>query len=180
MITITFKEQEYYDEANNTFTILPSKTVDFEFSLKAISDWEQKWKIPFLTSKFDNNDIRMVDFYLTMSKDPTITQEYIDERTASRLSEYMNDKRTATIFTSQNDDNVNTKGKIYTAEEIYALMFMNGIDIDFENRNINHLLNVLRIISVYNSPPKKMSKQEVLKQNRELNAKRKAEYNTKG
>ena len=180
MLTITFKETEYYDETTNTFLNLPEKTVDFEFSLRAISRWEQKWKIPFLSTQMGVDDFRLIDFYLMMSLDPTLSPLYLDDVAMSALSFYMNDKRSATIFTSQNESNANTRGKIYTAEEFYALMFMNGIDLEFENRNLNELLNILRIISHYNSPPKKMSKEDIFKQNRELNAKRKAEYNTKG
>lgn len=180
MLTITFKETEYYDETTNTFLNLPEKTVDFEFSLIAIARWEQKWKIPFLSTQMEIGDIRLIDFYPMMSLDPTLSPLYLDDVAMSALSFYMNDKRSATIFTSQNESNVNTRGKIYTAEELYALMFMNGIDLELENRNLNELLNILRIISHYNSPPKKMSKEDIFKQNRELNAKRKAEYNTKG
>ena len=180
MLTITFKETEYYDETTNTFLNLPEKTVDFEFSLRAISRWEQKWKMPFLSTQMGVDDLRLIDFYLMMSLDPTLSPLYLDDVAMSALSFHMNDKRSATIFTSQNESNANTRGKIYTAEEFYALMFMNGIDLEFENRNLNELLNILRIISHYNSPPKKMSKEDIFKQNRELNAKRKAEYNTKG
>lgn len=180
MLTLTFRDLEYYDESTNTFLTLPSKTVDFEFSLRVIAKWEQKWKLPWLSSKLEPGDDGFIDFYLMMSLDPDLSPLYIDDTAIAALSSYISDKRSATIFTSQNENNLNTRGKIYTAEEFYALMFMNGIDLEFENRNLNELLNILRIISHYNSPPKKMSKQDIFKQNRELNAKRKAEYNTKG
>ena len=59
-------------------------------------------------------------------------------------------------------------------------MFMNQIPIEFENRNLNRLLVVLRVISNYNQPKEKMSHDDVINQNRQLNEERKRKYGTKG
>lgn len=179
MITLNLNAIEYYDDNINEFINLPSKTVNFEYSLFAVSKWESKWKIPFLTSRFKGNDPKLIDFYLAMCDDPTLNSDYINKSVADTLSKYIADPQTATTFTSQND-NIPTKTKIFTAEEIYAIMCMNHVPIEFEHRNLNTLLVILRIISVYNNPPKKMSRTEVLSQNRRLNEERKKKYNTRG
>lgn len=70
--------------------------------------------------------------------------------------------------------------KIYTAEEIYGLMFMSQIPLEFENRNLNRLLIVLRVISDYNQPKKKMDTHDIYQQNRKLNEERKKQLGTKG
>src|SRR5690606_39800968 len=61
-------------------------------------------------------------------------------------------------FNTRESSQNGNKGKIYTAEEIYAMMFMEGIDIEFENRNLNRLMTMLRIIGNYKVPPKKMTR----------------------
>ena len=71
-------------------------------------------------------------------------------------------------------------GKIYTAEEIYGLMFMSQIPLEIENRNLNRLLIVLRVISDYNQPKKKMDTHDIYQQNRKLNEERKKQLGTKG
>lgn len=179
MITIRFTDTEYYNEETNEFINLESKTVDFEYSLLAVAKWEAKYKLPFLNTRLDTLDAKLIDFYLFMSNDPTLTEDYINESTATLLSRYISDSQTATTFHSQNDDK-SKSSKIYTSEELYALMFMNGVPLEFENRNLNRLLTTLRIISAYNAPPKKMSKEDILRQNRELNAQRRKQYNTRG
>lgn len=179
MITIEIDGIEYYDDTLNQFRSFPAKTVTFEYSLFVIAKWESKWKIPFLTAKFKGADPRLIDFYLIMSKDRSLTPEYINENVANTLSKYINDSQTATTFTAQNDNNSRST-KVYTSEEIYALMFMNHVPLEFEHRNLNRLLAVLRIISIYTNPPKKMTRQEVMSQNAQLNAQRKKEYNTRG
>jgi len=172
---------EYYDEEINQFVYDEGGIVRFEYSLKAVYDWESRWKKPFL--KGELTDVELVDFYMTMALDP-VREEFINEKVMLTLSEYIGSPQTATTFSAhedgQNGNNGFKKGKLYTAEEIYALMFQANIPIEFENRNLNRLLVILRIISNHNSPPKKMTKEEIFKQNAKLNAQRKAQMNTKG
>lgn len=180
MITIQFDELEFYDSSVNEFVMFPERTVNFEYSLRALSRWESKWKKPFLTTRRTTDDIEFKDFILCMGDDPELTIDYLDSETCNVLNKYITDPHTATTFSNvQNDDNTN-KGKANTAEEIYALMFMNSVPLEMENRNLNHLLVILRIISVYTSPPKKKSTQEILRENALLNQQRKAAHNTKG
>lgn len=179
MLTIQFNEVEYYDDDKEEFISYPQKIVSFEFTLKAVYEWEAKYKVPFLSSGLTGMAFELLDFYLMMSKDKTLTIDYLTEPFAEVLWNYIQDGETATTF-SQNGNKVKGSGKVYTSEELYALMFLNGIPIDFEDRNLNRLLIILRIISVYSSPPEKMSQQDILAQNTRLNAERKAKYNTEG
>lgn len=181
MITIDLGTIESYDNATNQFHYEQGGVVRFEYSLKVIYDWESRWRKPFLKGGLTNEEA--VDFYKRMALDP-IDEKFLTADVMRTLSEYIQDSNTATTFSSadggQNGNKTSTKPKIYTAEELYALMFSSGVPIEFENRNLNRLLVVLRIIGSYNSPPKKMSKQDVLKQNAELNRQRKAQLKTKG
>ena len=179
MLTIQFNEVEYYDDETEEFRSYPQKVVSFEFSLKSIYEWEAKYRIPFLSSGLNGTDFEMLDFYLMMTKDKTLSIDYLTDPFAEVLWNYIQESASATTF-SQNGNKLKGSGKVYTSEDLYALMFLNGIPIDFEDRNLNRLLIILRIISVYSSPPEKMSQQDILAQNTRLNAERKAKYNTEG
>lgn len=180
MISIDLGQTEYYDGEKNEFVYEQVGIVRFEYSLKMIYDWEAVWKKPFLKGELTDEEV--FDFYKRMALDP-VKDEFLTTDVAEILAKYISDSHTATTFTSLEEGNSkarNTKGKIYTAEELYALMFMSQIPIEFEHRNLNRLLVVLRIMSNYNEPTKKMSQQDVIKQNRTLNEQRKAQMKTKG
>lgn len=178
MITIDLGTIEEYDSDTNTFETYKGGVVRFEYSLKAIYDWESRWRKSFL--KGDLTEQEIIDFYMTMALDP-IEKMFVTAEVANVLSEYIRDSNTATTFSSHDSGNIKTnKGKIYTSEELYAMMFSSGIDLEFENRNLNRLLVILRIISSYNEPPKKMPKDEIVKQNKSLNEQRKAQMKSKG
>lgn len=156
-------------------------TVRFEYSLKVIYEWESRWKKPFLKGNLTNEEV--IDLYMSMALDP-MKIEFMTSDVMDKLSNYIGDTHTATTFSSvsdgQNDNNSSSKGKVYTAEELYAMMFAASVPLEFEHRNLNRLLVILRIISSYNEPPKKMNKTDIYKQNASLNAQRKALLKTKG
>lgn len=143
-------------------------------------DWEAKWRKPFLKGEYDMFELR--DFFHMMAIDP-VEIKFLTSGVMEKLSNYIGSTQTATTFSrpnnNQNGNNFNI-GKIYTAEEIYGLMFMNQIPIEFENRNLNRLLVILKVISNYNKPKEKMSRDDILAQNRRLNEERKRKYGTKG
>ncbi len=172
---------EYYDGEKNEFVYDDGGVVRFEYSLKVLYEWESKWKKPFLKGELTEQEL--VDFYKMMALDP-IEEKFLTYEVMERLAEYIQSTNTATTFTSpktgQNENNYITKSKFYTSEELYALMFSAGVPLEFENRNLNRLFIILKIIGSYNNPPKKMSKQDVFKQNADLNAKRKAMLKTRG
>lgn len=184
MITIDVGDIEYYDSDNNTFEYEKGGIVRFEYSLKALYEWEAKWMKPFLkgTDSTHLSDEEIIDFYHKMALDP-IDPKFIKGEVLEKLSDYIKRPSTATTFVTHSESKqpkTTGKGKVYTSEEIYSLMFKSGIPLVFEERNLNRLLVILRIISSYNEPPKKMNPQDVLKQNASLNAQRKAQMKTKG
>jgi hypothetical protein len=156
-------------------------TVSFEYTLKVVYDWEFKWRKPFL--KGGLTDEETVDFYKRMALDP-IEEKFLTRDVMNLLAKYIQDEATATVFSTadegQNGSNVPIKGKVYTSEEIYSLMFSAHVPIEFENRNLNRLMTILRITASHNEPPKQMAKADIARQNRELNEQRRKKFNTKG
>lgn len=179
MITITFPKVEYYNDSENLFEELPETKASFEYSLKAIMEWESRWKVPYMATQMTIDDPRLIDFLKCMCVEEDLHMLRFVPEIVSVLVEYINDSHTATAFNSS-QNGPERPSKTYTAEEIYAIMFMNQIPLELETRNLNNLLVILRIISIYNNPPKKMSRQEILSQNARLNAERRAKLGTKG
>ena len=180
MITFDLGTIEYFDPNSQQFKYESGGIVRFEYSLRAIYDWEGVWKKPFLDHNASLTKEEARDFYMRMALDP-LDPKFLTNKVMKKLSQYISDSNTATVFNKSNQSSGGSKpSKVYTAEEIYALMVTAGIPLDFENRNLNRLLVILRVISIKNSPPKKMSKADVLRQNAKLNAERKARYKTKG
>lgn len=179
MLTMDLGTLEYYDGENNEFVYEDIGIVRFEYTLKVLYDWEEKWKKPFIEND-ELNAEETLDMYRMMALDPIKDEVFTDE-VLEKLALYISDTNTATTFSSfgESDDTVK-RGKAYTAEEIYALMISANVPLEFENRNLNRLLVILKIIASYNNPPKKMSQEEILRRNRELNRQRKEQYKTKG
>lgn len=178
MLKIDLGEIEYFDSGKNEFVYEKGGTVRFEYSLKAVYEWEGRWKKPFLKGELTYDE--MMDFYKTMALDD-YDDKFINEDVSLKISEYISLTNTATVFNEGFGKSQSTvKSKTNTSEEIYAMMFSAGIPLEFENRNLNRLLTILKIISIQNNPPKKMSKQDVLKQNANLNKQRKAAMQTNG
>ena len=55
-----------------------------------------------------------------------------------------------------------------------------GIPFECQKWHLNRLITLIRVVSEENAPKKKMSDREILTQQAELNAKRRAELNSKG
>lgn len=181
MITIDLGVLEYFNSTENEFIEEKGGIVRFEYTLKILYDWEEKWRKPFLKLE-ERTTEDFVDFCHMMALDPC-DKKFITNDVQKLLLEYIQDQPTATTFRTPDGQNANNgpgKAKLQTAEELYALMFEAGIPLEFENRNLNRLLIILKVISSHNSPGPKMSQQDILKQNKSLNAQRKAKMKTKG
>lgn len=180
MLQIKTPDIELYDEANNRFITRKGCVLTMEHSLLSLAKWESKWHIPFLTDKPQTIE-QTIDYYrcmtITKNVDPSI-YESIDQKIAEEINAYINDPMTATWF------NNTLSGKedrsVITAEIIYYQMIALGIPFECEKWHLNRLMTLIRVVSAKSAPPKKMSKDEILAQQRRLNAERKAKFNTKG
>lgn len=185
MITIYKPASELFDSVNRQFIYTDPATARFEYSLKAVYEWESRWGKPFLPQleRFINGEHdspEALDFYKEMAID-VIDDDFLSNDVIEQLLKYINSPSTATTFTTPNNGGGSVKkGKVNTSEEIYASMFAAGVPLEFENRNLNRLLVILKIIALSSEPPKKMSREDVLRQNASLNAQRKAMLKSKG
>lgn len=175
MITLNIGETEYFDQENEKFIQVEGKKFRFEHSLKAIFEWESIWKTPFLRDG-DKTHEQTLSYIECMCLDEGFDIKDLTVENAEKLMEYIKDKHTATTINQQDENS----SKIITAEVLYAYLAIAKIPFAVEEWNLDRLLMTIGSVSAINTPPKKMSRAEVMAQNRKLNEQRRKELNSKG
>ena len=124
----------------------------------------------------------MIDYIrcmtITQNVDPSIYLN-LDADSIKKINAYIDDKMTATTF----PEDVKKGGmrEQVTSELIYYWMVNFNIPFECEKWHLNRLLTLIQVCSVKaNASGKKMTPQEVLKQNNELNALRRKQLGSKG
>lgn len=190
-MTIEIPEMELYDSSKDLFFTVNKQTLVLEHSLYSISKWESKWKKSFLSSDDKTNE-ETLDYIrcMTINKnvDPLVYR-FIPTSHITEIQNYISDPMTATTFSDDKKDSKKTtdspkkkitKRKIVTSEEIYYQMTALNIPFECDKWHLNRLLTLIRICSIKNTPPKKISKREVMSRNRVLNEARKMSMHTTG
>lgn len=183
MLHITIPEsEEQYDAANNEFFKVKEQSLQLEHSLVSISKWESKWHKPFL-GKGSKTDIEMIDYIrcmsLTQNVDPNVFA-FIDAATVQQIVDYIYDPHTATWFTDITGELGGSSDEIITSELIYYWMITLNIPVEFQKWHLNRLTTLIRVCNAKNSPPKKMSKRDIMARNKAINEARRRAANTKG
>lgn len=179
MLKITVPEMEFYDEDNNEFIMFNEQVLQLEHSLVSISKWESKWHIPFLDGK-DKTLEQIIDYVRCMTITQNVKPEVYNRLTEDNLkaiNDYIENPMTATTFS---DINQRPSREIITSEIIYYWMVSFNIPFECQKWHLNKLLTLIKVCNIKNSPPKKMSRQEILSRNRALNEARKKNLNTMG
>lgn len=178
MLNIRIKPIELFDDDKQEFINIEEQDILLEHSLVSISKWESKWHKPFISSSKTNDEL--IDYIRCMiisdNNDKNI-YKYLSNENLNEINEYISDSMTATTFFEQNN---NSRKEIITSELIYFWMVSFNIPIQCENWHLNRLLTLIRICSIKNTPAKKMSKNEIMSRNAQLNAMRKQTLHTKG
>lgn len=173
--------KELFDEEKSVFFYSePPFLLRLEHSLVSLSKWESIFEKPFLNDKEKTTE-ETIAYIKAMCLDEGIPPEVFDKLSAENFEEiqkYITAKRTATWF--RETPGGKTSGEIITSELIYYWMIALNIPSSYETWHLSRLLTLVRICQVKNSPAKKMSKSEIARQQRELNARRRAEMKTTG
>lgn len=177
--TIEVPAAELYNKQTGEFIPVKATTLVMEYSLVAVSKWESKWKIPYLskTKKTEEQTLDLIRFMtLTKHVDPNVYLCFTEQNFRDILA-YIEDPQTATKI---NDRSSGKKEEILTSEVIYAYMVLQGIPKEFEKWPLNRLITLIRVVSIKNTPPKKRGRKETLAHYKALNEARKLKYGTKG
>lgn len=180
MLRITIAGDEFYDEITETFSTVGDVVLDLEHSLLSLSKWESKFKKPFLIPG-QKSTKEVLDYVLTMILTPDPPEnvlERLSEENIIRINEYLESTESATTFGQANK--TSGRGEIVTAELIYYWMLASNIPFECETWHLNRLFALIRICSIKNSKPKKMSHNEIAARNRALNEQRRAHLGTSG
>ena len=179
MLDLLIPASEKYDEKRGEFIYIKEQKLCLEHSLISLSKWESKYEKPFLSSEKTNLEIIDYIRFMTLTQNVkpevyfSLTKENVED-----IQKYIQAPMTATTVPQTNRRNF--MKETVTAELIYYWMIALNIPFECQKWHLNRLLKLIEVCSYKNEPPKKMSKSEILRRNRELNAARRAKYNTKG
>jgi hypothetical protein len=180
-LTITIPAKDMYDPREKRFITFKEQTLVLEHSLISIAKWESKWHKAYL-SKEKKTEEESLDYLRCMCINQTVNTEIfkcLDQKTVNEIAEYIKNPMTATTFNHQNDKRPNRD--VITNELVYFWMSNYGIPFDpCQKWHFNHLMALIEVASVKNTPPKKMKNRDILNQNLSLNAKRRAALHSKG
>lgn len=169
-----------WDEEKEEFVEPKTQILNLEHSLVSLSKWESKYCKPFL-SKNEKTIEETVDYikFMTLTKnvDPDV-YTHLTAKNMEDIKRYIEAPMTATTFAEDRSGRSNRE--IVTAELIYYWMIALNINFECRKWHLNQLLTLIRVCNIKNTPPKKMSKREIMSRNAQLNAARRKQHNTKG
>lgn len=182
MLEITIPETRLFDEKTEKFTLLKPVKLQLEHSLISLKKWESKWHKPFLGKEEKTAD-EIIDYIRCMTvgnPDPSVYSRITPE-IAEVIQKYITDDMTATWFSKNSLIGAQkSNSEVITNEIIYYWMISLNIPVEFQKWHLNQLLTLIKVVSIKNSPKKKMSRREEAQQRAALNAKRRAKYKSKG
>lgn len=189
MLELKIKAHEGYDESKNEFVTTKPTTLCLEHSLVSLSKWESKYRKPYLST--EQKTTEEIIYYIkcmtiTQNVDPNV-YNLLTKEDFKKINEYITDSMTATWFTDRKVEGqppVRPTKEVITSELIYYWMISYQIPFECQKWHLNRLLTLIRICNVKeaqrNGKGNKMSKRDILSQNRALNAARRQKLGTKG
>lgn len=180
MLKITVPETEMFDEKSDRFIKIKKTELTLEHSLVSLSKWESKWNKPFL-GKENKTLEETIDYIrcmtLTQNVDPRVYMA-LNSDIVTEIVNYIQAPMTATWF--REDPYAKKSNEIVTSELIYYWMISLQIPFECERWHLNRLLTLIRVCSIKNEPPKKMSKRDIMSRNHALNEARRMQHNSHG
>ena len=180
MLRITIPATEQWDEREERFVNTKEQTLQLEHSLVSLSKWESKWNKAFLSNK-EKSFEETIDYIKCMTLTQNVHPEVYNCLTADnfkQVDEYIQAPMTATVFSE--DKTGKSNREVVTSELIYYWMIALNIPFECQKWHLNRLLTLIRVCNIKNSPPKKRSRAEIMRQNAALNAARRKQHNTAG
>ena len=180
MLSIKIPGRELFDEETQSFIQSEPYELRLEHSLVSVSKWESKWKKPFLDPSGKKTWAESLDYVRCMTLNQHVKPEVymsIGSKEMEAINAYIEDFRTATKISTKNSS---PNREIMTSEVIYCYMFLHNIPIECQKWHLSRLMTLLEVCSIKSNPGKKMSRSEILAQNKAINAARRKASHTKG
>lgn len=188
-LKIKTKDVKLWNEATEEFEhkIVPGRTIVLEHSLVSLSKWEAKYKRPFIDSEKTNEETLDYIKMMTITQNvPDDTYKYLDKDEIKKINDYIIDPMTATKFSynSQAGSSPKKDTSKVTSELIYYWMTLYNIPDRYEKWHLNRLLVLLRIARIktdeQHGKTNKMSRSDIIAQNRAINAQRRLKFGSNG
>lgn len=171
---------ELWDEGKQEFVYLAGQTLELEHSLASLSKWESKMKKRFL-SQDGKTPEETLEYLKCMMLTPDVsveTYEYLMQHKLPEIEAYINDSMTATTLPKSRSSR--SRPEPVTAELIYYWMNILQIPSQYEHWHLNKLITLIGVHNVKNSPAKKRSSDDILRDQLALNEERCKRLNSKG
>lgn len=182
MLKITVPKGEIFLESSNQFiTLEKDQVLQLEHSLLSLSKWESKWHKAYLSKTVEKTREETIDYIRCMTVTPNVDPDvynFLTQENIEAVVEYIEDPMTATTF--RKEEGRGGSNEVMTAEIIYYAMISSNIPFECQKWHLNKLLALIRVCSIKNQPPKKMSQREILSRNHSLNAARRKKLNSRG
>lgn len=188
-LKIKTKEVQLWNEATQEFEYktVPGRTIVLEHSLVSLSKWEAKYKRPFIDSEKTNEETLEYVKMMTITQNvPDDTYKYLDTDEIKKINDYIIDPMTATKFSynSQAGSSPKKDTSKVTSELIYYWMTLYNIPESYQKWHLNRLLVLLRIARIksdeQHGKTNKMSRSDIIAQNRAINAQRRLKLGSNG
>lgn len=187
-LKIKIPKQECFNEETEMFYETEKEyELVLEHSLVSISKWESRWHIPYLKEDSKKTTEQVIDYLRCMTiapkEVPDEVYNLIPASEIEKITKYINDPMTATTVRTFPEYH-SSKREILSSELLYYYMFEAGIPKDCEKWHINRLLTLINIYGIkredQNPNKKKMSRSELIARNRDINARNKKRFNSRG
>lgn len=180
MLTITVGGSDVYDESTGSFGTQGGDELQLEHSLVSLSKWESEFEKPFLGKEPKSSEevLAYIGHMIVTPNPPRDILQKLSEKNLQEINAYIDRKMTATWFSEQ--PGAPAAREVITSELVYYWMTVFQIPFECERWHLNRLFTLIRICNIKQAKPKKMSRAEMARRNRELNAQRKAQLGTTG
>lgn len=180
MLNVEIVLEESFNDETNEF-IVNSFNLQLEHSLVSLSKWESKFEKPFLTQegKTPEEILGYIEAMIITPEYPENLLSHLSQENAEQIKDYIESKQSATWFNDKRQPSRSTE--TLTSELIYYWLTVYHIPFEpAETWHLSRLFNLIKIASLKNQKPEKMSRSEQLAQQREIVARRRAELGTNG
>lgn len=161
-----------------------SELIKLEHSLFSLSKWESEKERPFFPTGPDSSisEEDMIDYFAYMILNRDDEEEVVKNMTAQdfmKITEYINSSRTATTVREILNRKPGPKENV-SSELMYYWMISFNIPFQCDQWHLNRLITLIRVCSVKNSKPQKVSPKQRAQEMRDLNEERKKKFGTSG
>lgn len=177
-LTIKIPGLESFDEEKEEFVRSEETTLVLEHSLVSLSKWETIFHKPFL-GKGEKTSEETLAYIHCMCLDETVPGEVLLRLTKQNVTDinaYIEDQMTATTFREMPGA---PSREIITNELIRYWMISFNIPLEYENRHLNQLFTLIKVMNIKNQPAKSGPKMSAADR-AALNKQRQKQYNTTG